>query len=229
MSWDKKILLSSLEEAEKKLKGKNPDEEIKTEIEILKKIKNLSENEEWLAEKMGVFSEEKTRLKATEIGKKLSLLSSKPLAIIFNVTEDNISEEKKHELKSISPGSLFIDAKREEDALELTETEKEELNVSSRLDDLIINCYNKLNLITFYTIKGGEELRAYELKKGRDIVTAAGKVHTDFQKKFIRAEVLPFKDFDKSCSWQEAKKRGFVGIKGREYIVSDGDIIELKI
>lgn len=228
LAWDKKIISTFTENLEKKMKINSSDKKLKMTNEVVLKFKNRLEKNVWLSKGITDMSEE-FKKEAKNLGKKIALLSVKPMIFLFNVAEDLIKEKNKEELKLSFPSSLFIDLKKEEQIADLTDEERSELNVVSLLDDLILSCYNKLNLITFYTIKGGEEIRAHEIKQGERIITAAGKIHSDFQEKFVRAEVLSFKDFIRGTSWQEAKLRGFTNTKGRDYIVNDGDIIEIKI
>jgi ribosome-binding ATPase YchF (GTP1/OBG family) len=106
---------------------------------------------------------------------------------------------------------------------------KESWGIESRVEKLIENCYKILNLITFYTIAGGKEAKAWTIKEGSFAPEAGGIVHSDFKEKFIRAEVINFEDFVKVGSWQKAKEMGLLKIVGRDYKVRDGDIIEFKI
>jgi small GTP-binding protein len=141
-----------------------------------------------------------------------NVLSSKPKIYLFNIKENiNLPDIK---------NSLAIDLKLEEEASELSPDEIKELDIRSNLDELILACYNILDLITFFTITGGKEVRAWTIKKGSDIIAAAAKVHTDFAKKFIKAEVI---------TWQKLVESGSHAIVGKEYIVQNGDIIEFKI
>jgi ribosome-binding ATPase YchF (GTP1/OBG family) len=99
----------------------------------------------------------------------------------------------------------------------------------SHLDKIIRECYNALDLITFYTIKGGKETRAWALKRGAQVLEAGRKVHSDFEKKFIKAEVINWQKLVDAGSWLEARKQGLLKVVGRDYIVEEGDIIEFKI
>lgn len=219
LARDKNIFLKFLEDFKKKIKFKD------FEKGIIEKFKELFEKNLWIYDAIEIMEEEE-REKAKSLGKKLGLLSGKPIVYLFNINEELKGKEK---LESLFPPSLFLNLKREEELLELTGKEKEELEIKSFLDDLTLACYNKLNLITFYTIKGGKEVRAYEIKRGGNILEAAEKVHSDFKEKFVRVEVLNFEDFIKIGSWQEAKEEGRIKAKGKDYIVNDGDIIEFKI
>ncbi len=136
---------------------------------------------------------------------------------------------------------LKINLKMEAEISELSEEEKKELGLKSQLDQLILACYNILDLITFYTIAGGKETRAWTLKKGSTAPQAGGKVHTDFEEKFIKAEVINWEKLVSSGSrlergeahpgaaWLKARENGLIQIVGKDYIVQDGDVIEFKI
>jgi len=151
-----------------------------------------------------------------------NVLSSKPKIYLFNIKEDNISLP---EIKN----SLAIDLKTESEINDLSPEEIEELKIQSKLDQLILACYNTLNLITFFTIKGGKEIRAWTLEKNSDIISAAEKVHTDFAQKLIKAEVLNCQELIESNSWNKARELGKIKLAGKGYIVQDGDILEFKI
>ena len=97
------------------------------------------------------------------------------------------------------------------------------------MDKLILACYNILQLITFYTIKGGAETRAWTIKKGTKAPEAGGIVHSDFREKFIRAEVINWKKLVEAGKWKTAKEKGLIQTVGRDYLIQDGDVIEFKI
>lgn len=96
------------------------------------------------------------------------------------------------------------------------------------VDKLIKEAYQLLDLITFYTVKGGKEVRAWSLKRGSSAYEAAEKVHTDMAKGFVKAEVIGFGELAVAGGWQEAKKKGKVRLEGRDYLVQDGNVIEFK-
>ncbi len=124
---------------------------------------------------------------------------------------------------------LKINLKIEEEISELSEEEKKELGLKSQLDQLILACYNTLDLITFYTVAGGKEVRAWTLKKGAMAPRAGGVVHTDFEEKFIKAEAIPWQKLVEAGSWLKAREKGWIQIVGKDYIVQDGDVMEFKI
>ncbi len=97
------------------------------------------------------------------------------------------------------------------------------------IDEIISFCYRTLDLLTFYTIKGGKEVRASKIKKGSGILDAAEKIHSDFKEKFIKAEVISCDELLEAVSWQKAREKGLIRTEGKEYIVQDSDVIEFKI
>lgn len=94
--------------------------------------------------------------------------------------------------------------------------------------ELIGVTYELLGLISFYTVKGGKEVTAWAIKKGSTALEAAGKVHTDMAKGFIKAEVVSFEALVNAGGWQPAKQKGKLRLEGRDYLVTDGDVIEFK-
>lgn len=150
-----------------------------------------------------------------------NVLTSKPKIYLFNIKE-------KISLPEI-PNSFTIDLRTEEQASDLSPEEMKELGIQSKIDQIILICYNILDLITFFTIKGKKEARAWTLKKGSNIIEAAGKVHSDFAENFIKAEVTPWQELVEANSWLRAKELGKIKTAGKEYIVEDGDVIEFKL
>ncbi len=161
-------------------------------------------------------------LKDLESREKENLLSKKPIIYLLNT-------DGKSQCSTLKVEHLVMNLKEEEEISELTEAEAKELALESRLDQLIRACYNILNLGTFFTIAGGKEARAWTLKKGSKAAQAAGIVHSDFERKFIRAEVIPWQRLTEAASWSKAKEKGWLQLAGRDYIVQDGDVLEFRI
>ncbi len=173
--------------------------------------------------------------------KDLNLLSMKDEIIVLNVSEGDYSEERINQVVNDYAGILGFDksqfvvisAKVEAELAELSEDEQveylKELGVDrSGLERLIQKAYEKLGLISFLTC-GEIEVRAWTIKKGLDAANAAGEIHTDFTKNFIKAEVVPFDNFVENNGWKGSRSAGKAGMEGRDYTMQDGDVVEFKI
>jgi len=216
--------LETIEKVSSKLEKetKTGEKEKTKKFNLLKKIKeNLSEGKK--ISDVFLSDEEK------KIIKEFQFLTEKLIIYLFNIGESDKLEINEKIKSKIDSGYLMANLKLEEEISELSENEIRELNLKSLLDRLILVCYNTLNLITFFTIAGGKEVRAWTIEKETKIVEAAGKVHSDFQEKFIKAEVINWQKFLELKSWKKAKELGLIQIVGRDYIVKDGDIVEFKI
>jgi len=159
----------------------------------------------------------------------LHLLSSKPILYIFNTSNPkNISIEiEKYALTEIE-NFVALDIKTEEDILELTDEDIKELELKSELSELITKSYDMLGLMTYLTT-GEIETRAWTIPKDSTAPRAGRAIHSDFEEKFIRAEIISFKDFIEAGSKTKAREIGLLRTEGKDYIVQDGDIIEFLI
>ncbi len=167
-----------------------------------------------------------------------NLLTAKKTIYAANVSEEDLADDgasnkyvaKVRELAEKEGNGVFvISAKLEEELSELSDEEKAEflkdLGVeSSGLDKLIAASYKLLGLISFLTA-GEDECRAWTIKEGTKAPQAAGKIHTDFERGFIKAEVVNYKDLLELGSLSAAREKGIVGMEGKEYVVKDGDVI----
>lgn len=190
------------------------DKKALKQAEFLKKIKeNVSQGK--LISELPLGREEKSEIKEYQF------LTQKPILYILNTGQEKPPEPNNNR--------LLLNLKLEGELSELSEKEREELGLISQLDKLIVSCYNILDLITFYTIALGKESRAWTLKKGETAPEAGGKVHSDFETNFIRAEVIHWQKLIEAGSWSKAKELGWLKTAGRDYIVQDGDVIEFKI
>lgn len=187
------------------------------------------------AHDVGVSDEE------AEAMKEFFLLTSKPEIIVLNVSEEQYTKENIPQvIKNFSealgmPEDLFvvICAKIEAELAGLSDEEQIEYLKdlgfeASGLERLIQKAYEQLGLISFLTA-GEKEIRAWTVKKGSSAPVAAGEIHTDFTKKFIKAEVVGFDDYITNGGRKKAREVGKARLEGKEYIVQDGDIIEFKI
>lgn len=170
-----------------------------------------------------------------EIAKGFFLLTTKPIIYVANISENEIGKENKYveEVKKIAEdehcGYVSLCAKIEEELIALDPEEREmfkqELGIKqSGLEKLVTACYDLLGLMSFLTA-GEKEVRAWTIKKGSKAPQAAGKIHTDFEKGFIKAETVSFDDLISAGSYQKAKEKGLVRIEGKDYVVQDGDIM----
>ena len=130
------------------------------------------------------------------------------------------------------PEGYRISVRLEEEIGEFTEEERLELRKEAGvhpqgLAGLITRCMEELSIILFYTIKG-EEARAWPVRRGTTVIEAAGKIHTDMQKGFIKAEVLAYEDFIRAKGFSQAHDLGYVKVEGKDYVLNDGEIILVK-
>lgn len=160
-------------------------------------------------------------MKDLESKEEENLLSKKPILYLIN------GDDEQHALTG--KAHLIMNLKLEEEIADLSKEEMKELGADPKIDQLIAACYNMLDLITFYTVTGGKEARAWTLKKGARAPEAGGKVHNDFQENFIKAEVISWNDLVDAESWVRAREKGLIKTAGKDYEVRDGDIIEFKI
>ncbi len=209
---DLETLEKIISKTEKNIKTK--DKKIIKKLDFLKIIKEkISQGKE--IREFDLSDEEKAEIKEYQF------LTEKPIIYLLNT--NNFFSAPKFKFKH-----LKINLKLEEEISELSDFEIKELKIKSQLDDIIIACYNALNLITFYTIVGGKEVRAWTLKRGEIACNAGEKVHSDF-KKFIRAEIIPWQKLIEVGHWNKARELGLIKTVGRDYIIEDGDVIEFKI
>ncbi len=166
-------------------------------------------------------------LETTEKGSKIldsQLLSRKPVIYLLNADPKEISQELLQKIK----GPVVVANLRDELEMQsLSEKEREDLGFVSHVPELITKAYEILNLITFFTT-GPDETRAWTLKKGGTAPQAGGVIHSDFEKNFIKAEVIQWKKLLEAGGWNEAAQKGWLRTEGKEYVVQDGDVIEIK-
>jgi ribosome-binding ATPase YchF (GTP1/OBG family) len=167
--------------------------------------------------------------------KELGLLTAKPFLYVFNVDAKELSDQALRSKLSalVAPAeAIFLDAKTEMELSELDDAEALELLNSIGLEEPGLSTlarvgFNTLGLQTYLTA-GPKEARAWTIHKGDTAPVAAGVIHTDFQKGFIKAEVVHFKDLVECGSMQEAKNKGKVRMEGKDYVMHDGDVVEFR-
>ena len=217
-----------IDRVRKALKG---DKKYQAELDLLEEVKKVLESGK-PARTMD-FSEEQS-----EIMKEVALLTLKPVLYVANVSEDDFSSdidknalvnEVKEIAKSENSEVIAISARIEEEISELDAAEKKEflkeLGMSeSGLDKIVKASYKLLGLISYLTA-GEPEVRAWTITEGTKAPQAAGKIHTDFEKGFIRAEVVAYDDLMACGNMTAAKEKGLVRSEGKEYVMKDGDIV----
>lgn len=216
-----------LENAKKKLKA---DKKATSEIAVLEKIKEVLEQGK-CARTVELTDEEKEEIKD------LYLLTSKPVLYIANVSEEQMTnyenDEKVKEVKEFAKteGAKVIPlcVKIEEELSSLEGEDKAEMLealglTESGLDKVVKTSYELLGLMSFLTA-GEPEVRAWTIKKGTKAPQAAGKIHSDIERGFIRAEVVSYNDLIKEGSMVACKEKGLVRSEGKEYIMQDGDVV----
>ena len=176
--------------------------------------------------------------KERDIAREWFLLTTKPVIYACNIKEDDLGKDEDSipgvtDVKAIAASEnakvLVISAKIEEDIAQMDDEEKnmflEELGIGkSGLDRLIAECYDLLGLISFLTA-GADECRAWTIRKGTKAPQAAGKIHSDFERGFIRAEIVSFNDLKANGSMTACKEKGLVRSEGKDYVMQDGDIV----
>ncbi len=237
---DLELILSDLEMAQNRLNkfakaAKTGNKDAKVEVELLEPlVKHLEEGKS-----VRTFHFDKTNEAYQMIMKELGLLSGKPIIYACNMDEDGIADPKANEYYQIvkkradAEGAEVIPicAKTEEELVDLDEDERAEFMADlgieeSGLNRLIKASYALLGLISFLT-DGKKECRAWTIRKGTKAPQAAGKIHSDFERGFIRAQVISYDDLKAAAfDYAGVKAKGQQRTEGKEYVVKDGDIIE---
>ena len=228
---DLEIIQNRLNKTSKKAQMTKNKEELK-EIELLERIKeNLEKNIP--ARKLGLDEEEK------KIISSFNLITLKPVIYVANVGEEDILvgtnkyvEEVKKYAEQEQSETVMICAKIESELVELPYDEKqlflEELQIDeSGLDKLIKKTYKLLGLATYFTV-GPDEVRAWTFTKGMKAPECAGIIHSDFERGFIKAEVMSYDDLVSCGSEKDVKENGKMRLEGKDYIMQDGDICHFR-
>ena len=224
---DTEMALKDLETVNKRLgslakEAKTGDKAANKEIKVLEKAKTLLEKGNILVE--GGFNKEEQRVLNS-----YQFLTMKPRIFLLNGEEKEIPKELIEKFRENEWPMLIMDILTEFDASTLSKEERKEfdLPIDLKLDLLIKEAYKTLGLITFFTT-GPDETRAWPIKRGTKAPQAGGVIHSDFEKFFIRAEVIGWQDLLAAGSFAKAREKGLIRTEGKDYIVADGDVIEIK-
>jgi len=229
------LLLADLDLVEKRLErilaGKKKNQEQK-EIELLKKLKDCLENERPLAT-IDLDEDE------TELLHNYQFLTTKPMLLCLNIAEDHLQngdypgrQEVQEYCQAMGIPAVVLSANIEREIAELDGEEKELFMTDLKIDQPGIvkisrSMYERLGLISFFTV-GEDEVKAWTIKKDDNAKRAAGKIHTDIERGFIRAEVIDYNHLKELGSISAVKDNGLFRLEGKEYIVKDGDIIHFR-
>jgi ribosome-binding ATPase len=224
------ILERRLQRIEDSLKGAKAQDRqaITQEKEIISRLKSDLENDKPMREMT-------LEPAAVKIVNNYQLLTAKPFLIIVNIGEDQLAQSAtiEKELNALIPGKysrvIALCGKLEMELAGMEESEAREFRENyglkeSGLERAIKASYELSEMICFFTV-GEDEVRAWPIRRGINAQKAAGKIHSDFEKGFIRAEGIAYDDLIKTGSMAEARKKGLLRLEGKEYIVKDGDIL----
>ncbi len=229
------LALADLEQVTKfldkneKIARQNKDKSLLTTVAMLSRIKEALE----IGKQARTldFSEDEQKLL-----KNFALLTAKPVIYVANISEDEISAPDNEFVKAVKNIAIqenskvvVLCAKIEEELVGLEKDERElfkqELGIStSGLEKLVVASYDLLGLQSYLTA-GEKEVRAWTISKGTKAPQAAGKIHSDFEKGFIKAEVVSYADLVEAGSFLKAKEKGKVRMEGKDYVVQDGDVM----
>ena len=208
--------LSALQKAQRPLKGSYSKEEAARQAVITKALEAVEQGS--VAELQMLSEEEKALIKD------INLLSLKPVIYVHNVDESQLAQPV-----PLPPDHIHVNAQLEAELSALSEGEQKEylaeLGIArSGLDQVIQAGYELLGLMSYLTA-GPKEVRAWTIRKGAKAPQAAGEIHSDFEAKFIRAEVVNWKDLVDLGGWNEAKAKGLVRMEGKDYVMQEGDVV----
>ena len=222
------MALADLESIQKRLDKKNKKNDNEIQIKILESAQKLINENKNISELYNEFEIKSVKLSG--------LLSIKPKLYVCNVDEESIENGNKYTSNFISKygqqNTLIISAEIENQLNQLDGDERKNymsmINVKDTgLNLLIKKGYDLLSLETFFT-SGAEETRAWTIDKNCLAPEAAGVIHTDFEKGFIRAETVSFDEFKKSGGWLKSRENGKMRLEGKDYVVKDGDILNFR-
>lgn len=231
------LILADLETVEKRLKktqslAKSGDKTLKAQALFVEKLRDLLDSGK-TARNLEIDGEQEE-----ELMKEMSLLTDKPVLYVANVQEDDVMDGNKYvrKLEEIAleegDGVVIVAGSIEQELSQLDSEEQQEFLADMGMEEpglnrLIAAGYKLLGLITYFTV-GEKETRAWTINKGTKAPGAAGKIHSDFERGFIRAETIAYDDFVSCGGENGAKDKGLMRSEGKEYVVADGDCLNFR-
>lgn len=220
------LALKDLDTVEKRLQS--VEKEAKTgKKEAVAEQQALEEVKAFLSEGKGALQYVKEHPESAESLRHLQLLSAKPMLYLVNSTTGEAPEDVISKIEEQGCQYIVMDLKEEAELQGLSKEELRDLGTEPKLPSLIKKAYEVLSLITFFTA-GDKETRAWTLQKGMRAPQAGGVIHSDFQEKFIKALVVPTDKLLEAGGYAQAASKGWLRTEGKEYVVQDGDVIEIK-
>jgi ribosome-binding ATPase len=212
---DLAVIESGMAKARKRARGAA---DARAELEVIERAHSLLEKEQLLRD--GSFSAQDKR-----VIKGYGTLTMKPWIAVANIDEEGAAGD-------LPEGAIAISAALEAEVAGLSRDEAAELLSGfgidrPGIDRVIEECYRALDLITFLTT-GEDESRAWEVRRGATAPEAAGVIHSDLQRGFIRAEVVTYDDLVRAGSWDDAKAKGLMRVEGKDYVVAEGDVLHVR-
>lgn len=228
------LVLADLEQVTKKYEKdskliRTGDKSLIESVALLEKVKSWLEAEKPVRT-LTLTDDEKELLKS------FSLLTAKPVIYVANISEDDIESGENDMSRAVAEyahaehsGVISLCARIEEELISLPKEERDDFKAElgikeSGLEKLVKASYDLLGLMSYLTA-GEKEVRAWTIKKGTKAPQAAGKIHTDFEKGFIKAEIVSYDDLVEAGSFLKAKEKGKVRMEGKEYVMQDGDVV----
>jgi len=214
------VVTNRVERLEASVKKPKPDREQQLkELEVVKRVRDALEKGDPIAT-LELTEEEKKPMRS------FGLLTNKPQVVVVNLVQ---GEEVPAGVRAAVPDALGIDAKLELELSQLDAEERASFSADMGItemgrDRIIRKAYDGVGIITFFTA-GEPEVRGWNVERGGTAVDAAGKIHTDLAKGFIRAEVTAYDDLLRAGSVKEAKAKNYQRLEGKEYVVKDGDVM----
>ena len=223
---DMQTLERAIPRVEKEIKGKKTDKEVLDAMLAAQAVLERGDT---------IFSSIDSDKLEMELLRELNLLTAKPFIYVFNSDDGVLADEarQKELADMVAPAqAVFLDAQFESELVEMSEDEAREMlemagREESGMDQLARVGFETLGLQTYLTA-GPKEARAWTINKGDTAPEAAGVIHTDFQRGFIRAEVVSFDDLVSAGSMAEAKAQGKLRVEGKDYLMQDGDVVEFR-
>ncbi len=227
MFADLEIITNRIGKLETQLKKPKPAKERdadQAESDLLRRIATAFEHNQTPAS-LGLKDEEEKSIRSFQ------LLTLKPEMVLLNIGDDRINQPLPADLLAMSPHAVQAPAKLELELNDLPDDERqmfmEEMGIKGFVrDETLRAIFSGMGQMVFFTV-GEDECRSWPLPKNSDAVQGAGQIHTDLAKRFVRAEVVSYEDFQRCGSMKEAKNQGVYRLEGKTYMVKDGDIMHI--